>query len=62
MLAHYYSGDSFDHIVQFIEMVVADKDPLREEREEILEKYFYRHQENAGERIKDMLKDSLKNL
>ena len=62
VLAHYYSGDSFDHIVQFIEMVVADKDPLREERAEILEKYFYRHQENAGEQIKEMLKDSLKNL
>ncbi|MFC2459566.1 MAG: CDP-glycerol glycerophosphotransferase family protein [Selenomonas noxia] len=62
VLAHYYSGDSFERIVHFIEMVVANQDPMREERKEILEKYFYHHQENAGENIKEMLKVTLKNL
>lgn len=61
VLAHYYAGDSFDHIVQFIEMVAADEDPLREERTSVLDKYFYRAQENAGENIKEMLKDALRN-
>jgi possible TPR repeat-containing protein len=62
VLVHYYSGDSFEHIVDFIEMVVAEKDPMREERESVMDQYFYRPQENAGENIKEMLKDALKNL
>ena len=62
VLAHYYSGDSFDHIVKFIEMVAAGKDPMREERDSILGKYFYRYEENIGENIKENLKDVLQNL
>jgi possible TPR repeat-containing protein len=62
VLAHYYSGDSFERIVQFIEMVAKNEDPMREERDSILEKYFYRPMENAGETIKDLLKDALRNV
>ena len=57
VLAHYYVGDSFDRIVQFIEMAAADEDPLRECRDAVLERYFYRSQENADENIKELLKD-----
>ena len=62
VLAHYYSGDSFEHIVEFIEMVGANKDPMRAERESILSTYFYHPEEHTGETIKEMLKDALKTL
>ena len=62
ILALYHEGDSFESIMQFIEMVVADEDPRREERMAVLEKYFHRPQENAGENIKELLKDALRNL
>ena len=61
MLAHYYSGDSFEHIVRFIEMVTAGEDPMCKERVSVLDKYFYHTQVNAGETIKEMLKDALQN-
>ena len=62
MLALCDEGDSFDCIVRFIEMVVADEDPMRKEREAVLGKYFYRPTENAGENIKELLKDALRNV
>ena len=62
MLALCDEGDSFERIVRFIEMVVADEDPMRKEREAVLGKYFYRPTENAGENIKELLKDALRNV
>ena len=61
VLVHYYSGDSFEHIVRFIEMVTAGEDPMCKERVSVLDKYLYHTQVNAGETIKEMLKDALQN-
>jgi hypothetical protein len=59
---HFYSGSSFEKIIEFISMVKDGKDLRKEERLGIVENHFVNIDQNIGEKIKDDIKEAYENF